>query len=478
MPQARSLPAVLATILAGLAIVCVALALNFLFRDSPETNKPDDPGAVTAADGNEPQSDGNGDGNGDGDATGDATGNGDGNVPDADRDGQSEFARRTGSFFSPAPTEPYGLPQVVELWTPPLKDDAAIWGATGRDVHGRIWYGVSTGNSARLFELDPNTNESFARGDVLTSLKSLGLYEEGMSQTKIHTRIVQADDGFLYFASMDEHGEAVDGSRLPDHGSHIWRLKPGGQSWEHVQAVPEALIAMSGGGRWVYALGYFGHVLYQLDTQTSEVRSTRIGSVGGHASRNFLADPRGHAYVPRMMSNDEGTFAATLVELDATLRELGETPLKHYFAGDPRTDRSHGITGAVYLADESMVFTTHLGFLYRIVPQQEGPAEVMPLGWFHPDGSAEAESLFTYAGRRYLLGVARRQGKPYQWLVYDLISRSSRAVDLRLVDLITPPRKNTLLFGSMTRDDLGRFYIVGRYHRNGIEPLILQVHAP
>ena len=65
-------------------------------------------------------------------------------------------------------------------------------------------------------------------------------------------------------------------------------------------AVPEALIAVAGAGRWIYTLGYFNHVLYQYDCETGKHQSITVGAVGGHISRNFFCDIRGHAYVPRL----------------------------------------------------------------------------------------------------------------------------------------------------------------------------------
>jgi hypothetical protein len=71
---------------------------------------------------------------------------------------------------------------------------------------------------------------------------------------------------------MDESGENSDGSRLPDSGGHLWRIGPSGR-WEHLAVAREALIAVAGGGRFVYALGYFNHVVYQYDTQTGAVNA-------------------------------------------------------------------------------------------------------------------------------------------------------------------------------------------------------------
>ena len=110
-------------------------------------------------------------------------------------------------------------------------------------------------------------------------------------------------------------------------------MKPFASEWEHLLKTKEALIAVGGGGRWVYALGYFGHVLYQFDTQTKQVQSVRVGSVGGHISRNFLVDLNGHAYVPRIRprptAENPKALAAELVEWDEQLqRTPGRAPAR------------------------------------------------------------------------------------------------------------------------------------------------------
>ena len=164
---------------------------------------------------------------------------------------------------------------------------------------------------------------------------------------------------------------------MPTWGSHLWRIHPEGGDWEHLVSVPEALIAVSGAGRHIYALGYFGHMLYQYDPMTREVRSVRVGAEGGHISRNFLSDENDHVYVPRLqqLGSDPNRMGTTLVELDGRLKELAETPIRHYTM--TRQDDSHGIIGILYLADHSLVFATDQGFLIRIIPARDGPAGVV-----------------------------------------------------------------------------------------------------
>ncbi len=379
----------------------------------------------------------------------------------------------TGSVFSHSPQEPSRSPGVRELSLPDLPDAKGIWGATGRDSEGHIWVGVSAespGHSAHLLEFDPQAAAWHDRGSVLDQLQAAGLYSQGEGQVKIHSKIVPGADGWLYFASMDEEGETIEGA-VPRWGGHLWRVHPDTHRWQHLLAVAEGLIAVSGVGRYMYALGYWGHVLYQYDTATGASRRVVVGSVPGHVSRNFLADVRGHAYVPRVVAGPGGRVSAALVEYDSALKEVASTPLESYFGGTASPQNNHGIVGLAYLADGRLLFTTHRGQLYLIEPKAEGPAAVVALGWFHPDGETYAPSLFALDGDSLIAGVTQRGGT-YQWVVFELKTRIAGAFALDTMGL-----RSVLLYGSVTRDNAGRAYVVGWASRGtgGIRPLVLQI---
>ncbi len=379
----------------------------------------------------------------------------------------------TGSRFLPLPANPFQAPRVREVKLPDFDNATSIWGATGRDFDGRIWVGVSAasaGMSAHLLQFDPRGESWVDRGDVVQELKAAGLYRDGMGQIKIHSKIVPAEDGLLYFASTDEDGEDASSGRPPRWGGHLWRTDPRGGHWQHLLAVPEGLVAVSGVGRYIYALGYWGHVLYQYDTSTGASTRVMVGSVGGHVSRNFLADANGHVYVPRLSRQADRSVVAELVEYDSSLREVGATPLDAYL-GRESPGEHHGITGIAYLADGRMAFTTHRGQLYVITPNPAGAANVTAFGWFHPDGEAYAASLFAFDGRGLIAGVTQRAGR-YEWVVFDLATRVAGAFPLDTMDL-----RKVLLYGSITRDDAGRFYVVGWAAglTGGQRPLLLQV---
>jgi hypothetical protein len=380
----------------------------------------------------------------------------------------------TGSVFSRAPQQPSRPPIVRELTLPQPPDAKGIWGATGRDQRGHIWFGVSAespGHSAHLLEFDPQAAAWYDRGSVLDQLKAAGLYSAGEGQGKIHSKIVPAADGWLYFASMDEEGETVEGAVPPRWGGHLWRIQPETHRWQHLLAVPEGLIAVSGVGRYMYALGYWGHVLYQYDTATGASKRVVVGSAVGHVSRNFLADVRGHAYVPRLAAQSDGKVSAALVEYDGELKKVASTPLEFYLGGTAAPQNNDGIVGLAYLADGRLLFTTHRGQLYLIEPKAGGPAAVEALGWFHPDGEAYAPSLFALDGDSLIAGVTQRGGT-YQWVVFELKTHIARAFALDTKGL-----RSVLLYGSVTRDNAGRAYVGGWASRGtgDTQPLVLQI---
>ena len=387
--------------------------------------------------------------------------------------------QQTGTRY--LPVGPQFTPVLTEISVPGFQGANSIWGASGRDDEGHIWLGVSGTEKApaHLVEYDPELNRYIDHGDPVSALRKAGLYRKGEKQIKIHSKIIQMDDGWLYFASMDETGERADVGQLPRWGSHFWRYNSSADHWEHLFSAPEGLIAVSGVGRWVYALGYWGHVLYQFDTRSGKTRRIRVGSEGGHISRNLVADKNGHVYVPKVKyinlnpqmeketSATDRLLIVMLVEYDQDLNKLQSTPLIHY-AAERKPLVSHGITSLSYLEDGTIIFGTHVGYLYKITPSGQGPATVTELGWLHPDGKSYNPSLFPLDGKRYLAGITRRSGKGYQLLRYDIELGESQPVDLDM-----PDSRHLILYGSNTRDDKGRSYVVGR--RDGNRPVMFQL---
>jgi hypothetical protein len=382
---------------------------------------------------------------------------------------------QTGSRYLPPPSNPFRSPMVRELPVPAFADTHAIWGATGRDDAGGIWMGVSAGNpqmSAHLMRYDPAKNTWQDHGGVVDQLRAAGLFRAGEGQIKIHTKIIPADDGQLYFASTDEEGEKPSPAVLPRWGGHLWRIDPRTYQWQHLFATAEGLVAVAGVGRYVYALGYWNHVLYQFDTVSGSTKRAVVGSAHGHVSRNLLADARGHVYVPRVIARLDGKALADLVEYDADLKEVAATPLEYYF-GNESPFANQGIVAMAYLADSRIVFTTHRGHLYSVEPSQGRAATVTPVGWLHPAGESHAASLFSFTGKSLLAGITHRNNR-HEWVVYDLESRFSSAFAFD-----TGSRQYVPLFGSVSRDNAGRFYVGGRGSgpTGNAKPLALQITA-
>lgn len=390
------------------------------------------------------------------------------------------YEERMGCRYGPVPADPAAAPALSVVPIPKFPGSWAIWGATGRDRRGHVWFGVCAHKvkapSAHLFEYDPAAKTVSDRGDVVTALQKACLYRRGEQQMKIHTKILHAADGHLYFGSMDEEGENSDGSKLPTWGGHLWRYRLDTDEWQHLLASKEALIAAGGDGSRVFGLGYFNHALFRHDLATGKSAKVMVGAEGGHVSRNFLVDDRGHAYVPRTAKTRQG-YLVILVEYDPELREVAATPLRYYTV--TLDDDSHGLVAFQPLADRSIAFATDQGFLYRVLPPKDGgKAKVEELGWFHPRGKTYVGSMFTYDGKRHLVGASRRGGG-YEWVVFDLKTRISRATPLAIPKVDGRAPRDLALFGSVTRDDDGCFYLAGTHAGAGRgEPILLQARPP
>jgi hypothetical protein len=350
----------------------------------------------------------------------------------------------------------------------------AIWGATGNDRRGHIWLGITSNDektgSAHLYEFDPSTDLVVDRGNVVAELERLHLRRPGERQMKIHSRIVQMPDGYLYFSSMDESGEHEDGSKLPDWGGHLWRIGGTGR-WEHLATTPEALIAVAGGGQFVYALGYFDHVLYQCNTRTKAIKSVRVGSVGGHISRNFFADDRGHVFVPRLTPASGGKgqrIEVSLVEFGADLRQIATFPLPDYLEGEPLA--SHGIVAIHPDGAGGWYFATGKGRLYRVQPATTGTSTLADLGWFRSSGPGYMATMFRDETSGMLYGIAIAPGtgpRRFQWIARDAAGKVTVS-PLPIGDAALFPTT----YGSMTRDTRGRFYAAGMRE---YKPVLLQI---
>jgi hypothetical protein len=350
---------------------------------------------------------------------------------------------------------------------------AAIWGATGRDDDGNIYLGISTYSkeqrTAFLYQYQPALDLFVAQGDVLSNLKRLGIYQPGMGQSKLHSKFYQANDGYIYFSSFDEEGE--NSKRNSKWGGNLWRKLPDSSNWEHLIASKEALIAVNTAGRYVYALGYWDHVLYQYDSLTSMVERVKVGSIEGHISRNIIVNLDEHVFVPRVTRNTNGTVVANLVEYDSKLQEVAQFPMPEYKATDMK--EHHGIVGYTPLRDGSIYFTTSEGTLYLLEKDANQRNKLSSFGFFHPDGEAYISSLFSLDGDRFLVGLANNvKNKGFDWLIRE--ASSDITVDYPVKQLNA---RNQLLYGSVSRDNSGSLYVVGvdMSNRRKHVPLVIKL---
>ena len=386
------------------------------------------------------------------------------------------FENRVGTVFTPLPVDLFKAPSIKEIQLPQRDSIDAIWGATGRDDEGYIYIGTSSHGgsygSAFLYQYNPLTKEIVPQSDVVSQLKYNKVYRKGMRQNKLHSKFYQANDGYLYFSSFDEGGEAEGVN--PTWGGNLWRKKPHDENWQHLLATEEALVGVNTNGRYVYALGYWDHVLYQFDTQTGEFNRVVVGSVKKHVSRNFIVDELGHAYVPQLKENDFNEIEAYLVEYDTHLNKVASYPMPSY-QGD-NINAHHGIVGYTSMKNGDIFFTTSEGSLLQIKPFVQGINKLNNRGLMHPDGEAYIASLFTFAGESYISGVGRIKGtNKYEWLIYEVNSGLAANYALN-----TDAYQGLLLYGSLTKNKAGDFVVVGwnkKQGTTGYQPILLTLSS-
>jgi hypothetical protein len=382
------------------------------------------------------------------------------------------FPSRT--FAQPSAPIVAGISPITRrIALPPNPDATAIWGAIGRDAAGSIWFGVSVhrGYSATLMQLDPVSLNVRPRGEVMVEYAKIEPPKHKHSQLKIHSQIVQGPDGFIYFTSHDEVGASGEKRTPPTFGGNLWRLNPKVGNWERLHATRDGLIAACGGGRYIFAMGFYGHNVYRYDTKTGAIRTKFIDSHGRHVSRNFFADARGHVYVPRVQVGRDGKYTASLLEFNTEFVEIANTALP-YYNGNGDMGENHGIIATVSGAPGRHYFATHIGRLYEAVYSTDaGAATINDLGWFHPAGTSYTASLFSFEGGNRL-ATAALLGNKLEWVEFDVKSKQATVAPFDTKGSQVAP-----VFGSGAMDSLGRVYLGGTEARagGGSQPFLLQV---
>jgi hypothetical protein len=364
------------------------------------------------------------------------------------------------------------VPSARRMYLPAIPGASAIWGASGQDASGSIWVGITMDLdrlSARVYQYDTASQIWSARGSVMEEVIKLDPATSVRSQMKIHTKFIVGADGMIYFGSSDEQGESDKTLALPTFGGMLWRIDPKTRKWERLFSTKEGLIAATGGGRFIYALGYWGYTLYRYDTVSRTMQSKRIASEGAHVTRNFIADQRGHVFVPRLRPGS--TASPELIEFDDNFNEIAATPLAHYAGREPMGG-NHGMIGVTTTRSGRTYFVTHIGRLYEIQPRVGKGSDVVDLGFIHPSGAKYCPGLFELEGGRRLGSFATFDGG-FEWITHDLERKKSTTQN---VDLFGA--KNVLLYGSMTMDNKGRPYLVGWEQAPAAptpQPLVVQV---
>ncbi len=388
-----------------------------------------------------------------------------------------DIEARLGTVFTAVEDKHFKPPQLYPL---SLKLDplgAALWGATGRDDRGNIYFGLSSyaniGNTAQIYQFNPSTGTLIEQSDVISQLKQANLYKTGMSQIKIHSKIYQANDGYLYFSSFDELGESASRGVLPTYGGHLWRKKPDSLEWEHLLATNEALIAVNTDGRFVYAMGYWGHVLYQFNTLNQRMNRVTVSKHKSHVSRNFIVTSHGDVFVPRISGSNNETI--DLVQYNSDLKEVTSHAMNEYL--HPSWEFDHGIVSYSSMKNGDVYFATSIGAIYKLAKQanqqyqltlQQTIADKDNVGAYLP-------SMFTINGEDFIVGMGyHRIAKQYFWYLYETTTNTVLTYELPEMD------KSTLVYGSSTKDNLGNMYMVGvdLSVSDKHKPTIIQLHYP
>ena len=388
-----------------------------------------------------------------------------------------------GAQAPPAPVAPAADPPAVTVKVlPDFWGEYAIWGAIGADRRGHLWLGITSNDdgsaSAHLFEYDPVADTVTDRGNVIEQLQKNGLKRPGEKQMKIHSRIVQMPDGFRYFSSMDESGEAADGSKPPTWGGHLWRLARPGLAWEHLARTPEALIAVAGGGSVRVRARL-------LEPRALPVRHAQPqGAIGdrGLGRRAHLPQlPRGRARArvrPAAEADHEREGRAGRRERSSS---SGRTSRRWAAGRCPSTSSAARASRTASCRSSRMVRAGSTsrqgkGRLYHLVVRANEPTAVADLGWYHPGGARYVASMCRDAKTGVLYGASGGSsygGRQFEWVARSPDGGASVA-PLPYGDQRDFPH-DALLYGSIARDAAGRCYVVGTMN---YKPVVLAIGPP
>ncbi|WP_395344648.1 hypothetical protein PN836_007755 [Ningiella sp. W23] len=332
-----------------------------------------------------------------------------------------------------------------------------IWGAATADVDGNLFFAVSSyqqdNNSASLLKYIPDSALTIPRSDVITQLASEGNLDDDIIQDRIQGNMAMAEDGYLYFVSMDYKTETREKQSL--YGGRLWRKLPQSTNWDLVLNSDASLATVHTHGQFVYTLGHWGHVLYQYNTQTQRSTNIPVGSVPGHYSRDFLVDASGSIFVPRIEKLQDGEINAVLVEIDESLGVADFHPLNHYWNGDGFGN--HGIVSQTLMENGELYFVTSGGYLYKITQNEVGRNVVHELGLFDTQQTnMYISALYSPDNNSLLVGLGRsKEHDEYRWFIRELNTQTT--VSYPIVEM---PKQSLLLYGA-GKNEQGLPLIVG-----------------
>ena len=150
---------------------------------------------------------------------------------------------------------------------------------------------------------------------------------------------------------------------------------------------------------------------------------------------------------------------------------MGSQPLTDYFESGP--DQSHGIVAVSPDGNDGWFFTTGKGRLYHETPGQAGPFTLIDMGWIHPARPRYAASMFRdeKSGTFYAVATSTGNGgRAFEWIA-RAADGTTTVAPFPYGDALMFPG-DAVVYGSMTHDFAGRFYVVGTMN---YKPVVLQV---
>jgi hypothetical protein len=275
---------------------------------------------------------------------------------------------------------------------------------------------------------------------------------------KIHARIDQGRDGWLYFATYygktPEKGSEQ--TRASFIGSALLRYDPASGKAEHLGAVVEKQgvpTSITDGPRMLM----FGYAAYSGDFFVYDLAKRELKFRGGgedqEGSRNIMLDALGRAYF--------GKSDGTIARYDPATNRVTATKAKlPVAAGDDKKSRGFLRASTTPAPDGTIYGVTNTGALFAFDPKEEA---VRPLGENWPGGGQYTAVMALSPDARFVYyapgahGGGSRIGSPV--VQYDV-----RTKQKKVIAFLNPPAREKLnynvggTYNLKTSPDGGRLY--------------------